>query len=66
MVAHPFLSGVYVVRARALDRELAGYQLAQVVGDEGELRLMLMHEGLTWARGWRTKAADALRVAVAL
>jgi len=26
----------------------------------------LADEGLSWARGWRTRAADALRVTVAL
>jgi hypothetical protein len=54
----------YVVRAHALNTEMAGYQLARVEGEE--LKLLLMHEGRTWARGWSTKAANALRVACAL
>lgn len=53
-----------VLHARALSTEIAGYQLASVEGQE--LKLMLMHEGLTWARGWSTKTASALRVAIAL
>jgi hypothetical protein len=60
----PPLNTSCVVHARALDTELAGFQLARVEGDW--MKLMLTREGLTWARGWNTKAAKALRVVVAL
>lgn len=57
-------TGDRTVRARALDSELAGFQLARVEG--ADRKLLLTREGITWARGWNTKAADALRVACGL
>lgn len=57
-------TGDRTVCARAVNSELAGFQLARVEG--ANLKLMLVREGITWARGWNTKAADALRVACAL